>query len=371
MSTVVVDIAGPADDARIRELVRREVMPGRVRLSMAREPYFSLGCAATGDDCRVVVARSATDGAIVGVACRSTRRVFLNGRETRIGYLGQLRLDHGYRGRWLVSRGFARLAEIHREDPVPAYLMSIVDGNEEATGVLIRGRRQSFPPFREAARYCTLALPTWWARRTPRGPEEILAATPDQVPELVCFLRREGARRHFFSAWTEQDIRALPELGLRLDDIHIARRAGTIVGVIALWDQTAYKQLVVRGYSGWLRVAAAISSRGGRWLPRPIVPGVGEALRSVYASLVCLANDDAGVFGRLLRLAYTVARTRRFHYLVIGMDARDPLLDTARAYPHISYPSRLYLARWPDDPHTEPPHEPFDNRLSYVDVATL
>src|SRR5262245_24431065 len=321
---VVVDLASPADDAGIRGLVGRQVMPGRIRLALPREPDFSLGCTVTGRDCRIVVARSIDDGAIVGVACRAVRHVFLNGREQRIGYLGQLRVDERVRGRWLVSRGFSLLERIDREDPVPAYLASIVDGNVEATGVLVRKRRQSFPSFREVARYRTLALRVrrvklmstdrTMARQS--GAEKIERATASDLPAIVSFLRHEGAQRQFFSAWTEETLRELTALGLRIDDIHVARAGGVIVGVLALWDQTAYKQAVVRGYSGWLKVLASLSNVGVPWLTRSLLPGVGDHVRSAYAALLCVASSDATVFARLLRDVYDRAAARGFDYLV-------------------------------------------------------
>lgn len=365
---VVIDLAGPADDEGIRGLMGRQVMPGRVRLALPREPDFSLGCAVAGDDCRVVVARSRESREVVGVACRAVRRVFVNGRERRIGYLGQLRVDERFRGRWLVARGFSLLAGIDRADPLPAYLVSIVEGNDEAAGVLVKRRRPSFPAFHEVARYQTLALPLRRARASLPGSAAIAPATEDQLPDLVRFLRAEGARRQLSTVWSETDVRGLSALGLRIDDILIARDAGRIVGVMALWDQTGYKQAVVRGYSGWLRMVAAISSAGPFKASRPLVPGVGDEIRSAYAALISIARDDAALFARLLREVYARARARRFDYLLVGLDARDPLLKAARAYPHVSYPSRLYLASWLDGGSL---HAELDDRPAYVDIATL
>ena len=99
-----IQFATPADDAAIRQLLRREPMPGRIRVTYQREPEFRLGCEVTGEDCQVLVARRQDSDEIVGVASRSVRRVFVNGREQRVGYLGQLRIDPRFRGRWLVSR---------------------------------------------------------------------------------------------------------------------------------------------------------------------------------------------------------------------------------------------------------------------------
>jgi hypothetical protein len=355
---VVVDLARPADDAGIRGLVRRQTVPGRIRLAMPRDPDFSLGCAVTGAHCRILVARSVADGAIVGVACRSTRQVFVNGREQRVGYLGQLRVDERFRGRWLLSRGFSLLAAIDRDDPLPIYLASIVDGNDEATGVLVARRRRCFPTFHEAARYRTDALPVRRSKPALGGREEIVPGTADQLPEVARYLRTEGAHRQFFSVWTDDRLRDLDRLGLRIEDMRIARNHGAIAGVVALWDQTAYKQAVVRGYSGWLKAVAPLTS----------LPRVGDEVRCAYASLVCVANDDPALFGRLLREVYNLASSRRFDYLLVGLEARDPLLRVVRAYPHVTYPSRLYVASWSDGGRL---HEQLDGRPAYVDVATL
>src|SRR4030095_14380032 len=113
-----------------------------------------------------------------------------------------------------------------RDDPVPAYLVSIVDGNDAATGVLVRKRRRSFPVFREVARYRTLALPVRRPKAPVKGEEEIVAGSDEQLRESADFLRTHGQRRQFFSVWTEHGLRSLDALGLRASDIRIARRSG-------------------------------------------------------------------------------------------------------------------------------------------------
>ena len=353
---VSVEFAAPRDDEGIRGLLRRQTMPGRVRLAFCREPDFALGCEVTGDDPRVLVARSREQGEIVGVACRSTRDVFLNGQPRRLGYFGQLRVDERFRGRWLVSRGLAMLRQLDREDPLPAYLASIVDGNDEAVGVLVRNRRPSFPQFHQIADYRTLAIPVRGPKAALASGEEIVSGRAVSLDELVRFLRLEGARKQLSSVWTGEKLTILGRFGLRLDDVVVARRHGRIAGVMALWDQSAYKQSVVRGYSGWLRALA------------PVLPRVGHSLRSAYASLICIANDDRGLFDSLLRDVYNLAHVRGFEYLLVGLDVRDPLLPVAGAYRHVFYGSRLYLASWPDGGLS---HDPLDNRPAYVDIATL
>ncbi|HTH26032.1 MAG TPA: hypothetical protein VL919_13025, partial [Vicinamibacterales bacterium] len=309
---VSVEIAAAADDEAIRGLLKRQPIPGRVTLAFEREPSFAIGCAVTGENPVVLVARS-DDRQVVGVACRSVRHVYVNGRPERIGYLGQLRIDERFRGRWLVSRGFAQLAEIDRSDPLPAYLVSIAEGSDEAREVLVRKRRASFPEFHDVAEYHTLALSLHRARTSRADRDDMVPGSIEQIPEIVEFLRAEGARRQLFPVWSVAMLRDLERVGLGIGDFRIARRGARIAGVMGLWDQSAYKQSVIRDYAGWLKVAS--------WLGGSIVPRVGDHVRSAYAALVGIANDDATVFRQLLGEVSAAAAARGFQYLIVGLDA--------------------------------------------------
>jgi len=364
---VRIDLATAADDAAIRRLCRREAMPGRVSLSYEREPDFSLGCRVTGQNAQVVVARQ-EEGEVVGVACRSTREMFINGMPERLGYLGQLRIDENYRGRWLVSRGFSLLRQVHEQDPVPAYLISVVAGNSEAEGVLIHKARRSFPAFHQVADFSSLAIALGRRKPSVHGDLEICWATEDQAEEIVQFLLTHGSQRQFFPAWTADGLRQLTRIGLHFEDIRVARRNGKIIGVAGLRDQSGYKQFVVRGYSGWMRATAPLYNLSAPWLGRPSLPRVGSKLRSVYAAFVCISDDEIQVFAALLRELYNRGCERGFDYVLLGLDSRDPFLPVARRYAHVFYPSRLYLAEWPDGGKL---HERLDHRTTYVDIATL
>jgi hypothetical protein len=186
--------------------------------------------------------------------------------------------------------------------------------------------------------------------------------------QVALFLRANGANRQFFPVWTEQRIERLSAFGLGLEDLRIARRSGEIVGIAGLWDQSGYKQAIVHSYAGWLKAAAPLYNFGAPWLGRAALPRPGEKLRSAYASLLCVANDEIAVFRALLRELYNLAAARRLGHLLVGLDSRDPLLSAAREYPHMLYASRFYLAEWPDGGRF---YEQLDGRPFYVDIATL
>jgi ribosomal protein S18 acetylase RimI-like enzyme len=372
-----IELAKPDDDAAIRRLLATNAVPGRVTVTFEREPNYFAGCATMGLTCQSLVARAGDR--IAGVACRATRPMFVNGREVRLGYLGQLRVDERFRGRWLVSRGFRFLKRLHDDDPVPAYLLSLIEENREALGVLIELRRPGFPIFRRFGRLYTLALALGPPRRTKveRSTQcEIERAGRDDLADIVAFLRRSGAARQFYPAYSEDDFRGEVTLGFRPEDFFVARRNGALAGVIGLWDQSSYKQTIARGYAGWLRWARPAYNIAARLSARAPIPNAGEKILHAYASFVCVAGEDPEVFRALLRRVCAVAAERGYSYLMAGFDERDPLLEVARAHPHIAYRSRVFIAGWPKDPDNQPNqferfYEQLDDRIPYFEIAAL
>ena len=366
---VTFDLATAADDAAIRRILRTNPLPGGVTVTYEREPDYFLGCGTMGHSWEVVVARRQADGEVVGFGCRAIRPLFVNGQMEQIGYLSQLRVDRPFRGNWLPSRGFRFLHRLHMDRPAPAYLASITEENTEARGILVDHPRRHFPAFCEVDRLHTLALIVRSPRALPAGPYDIARGSPADLTAIIAFLREHGAAKQFFPAYEADDFGGgSATRGFRVDDFIVARTGGAIVGVLGLWDQSAYKQTVVQAYRGFLRGARPLYNAGARLMGAQPLPGVGQAISSIYASFVCIAGNDPDIFRVLLRSVYNLAARRGYAYLIVGLSVRDPLLAIARRYAHITYRSRLYLVCWQDG---EGFHERLDNRIPYVDVATL
>jgi len=230
---VSIQPATPADDAGIRSLLRRQSMPGRIQLAFEREPRFVSEGELTGEASLTFIARDEVSGQVVGIASRSVRRAFVNGIPRRIGYLGQLRIDSHYRGRWLVSRGFEQIRKFQAQDPVSFHLASIVEDNEEAMGILVDHPRRRFPRFSKVAHLQTLAVVV--PRRSSKVQGcEVRQATSDQLGAVATFLQTNGSGHQFFPYWTADGLRRLESFGLGARDIFMATRNGHLAGVMAL-----------------------------------------------------------------------------------------------------------------------------------------
>jgi hypothetical protein len=352
-------LATGADDAGIRHLLASSAVPGRIRIRYEREPSYFDGVATMGTT-QVLVARA--DEQVVGVACRSIRRMFINGEPADVGYLGQLRVDPQFRGRWLVLRGFRKLHELHRADPPRGYVTTIIEGNAEAEGVLVRLARGPMPRYRRLDRLVTLALPTAHAGA---GKAAAVAAALHTVVE---FLNREGRKRNFFPVYDESSFSDGTTRGFDPKDFVVIERHGELAGVAGVWDQSAYKQSIVDAYDPLTRAARPLYNAAARLMHRATLPKPGTVLRFGYGSFFCVANDDASVARELITQLLAAARARGLDHLLLGFAESDPLLGVARAFRHVAYPAGIYTVAWDDGTDF---HDGLDARPRYLEIASL
>jgi len=359
-------LATKEDEADIRRLFRTNSVPGHVTVTYEREPDFFLGCSVTGQSYQVVVARHEPTGELAGVVCRAKRRVWIDGQKVEVGYLSGGRVDERFRGRWLVSRGLRFLGDLDATDTVPVYLATITGENHEARGLLVDKPRPGLPRFEEVGRLYTAVIPV---RATPVSRDQangIRCAVPEDLPRIVSFLNEYGRERQYFPLYSEEKFRGSATLGFSVEDFVVFERGGELSGVVGLWDQSAYKQTVVRSYSKELRWTRPLYDTAARLTRRHPLPVPGEPLRSAYAAFVCVAYDDTFVFRALLRRIYELAAKRGYAFLVAGLAANNPLLAEARRYAHVPYRSTLYSVSWRGGLHAT-----LDGRIPHVEVATL
>lgn len=356
--------ASADDDADIRALVGSVAMPGAVAIRFAREPDYFLGTTIMGDPCDVLVARERPDGPLVGMACRAERAVFLDGVEARVGYIGQIRVAPKHQGAWLVHRG----ARLFREASPPgmSYFGVIASDNPRARALLVGSRP---PAGIRAARVsgltvCAILLRRERSRCSPGL--DVGPASADLLPDVVAFLRAEGPERHLFPAYTLEDFTGGGALrGLGREDVMVARRDGRIVGVMAVWDQSAYKQDVVAAYGPALRRSRPFYDLAARVLGASPLTRVGDEIPLAFAACTRVAGDDPATADALLSACARHARERGKAYLMVGLADSDPLLPVVSRRLHITYRSDLYALSWDAEPIVP------SDRVPYIEIATL
>ena len=363
-----VGLACAADDERVRRLLREHALPGDVALTFEREPDSTIAAAIEGDVHQTIVARGRNAGEIAGIASRAERDVFLNGRPARLGYLGQLRADlRGHRVAALLDDGFAFCRTLHEQGNVAAYLTAIVEDNHAARRLLCGLRSSSAPRFFRAGRLVTMAIPRARGRRFRVSTGiEVRRGSVELLQDIVACLDRNGRRYQFTPRWTIEDLLSATRTpGLEPRDFLVAIAGSRVVGCAATWDQRAFKQVVVRGYSRRLARWRRVLNLAGPWAGVPALPAVGRPLEFVYLSHVAVDDDRPDVAASLI----SEARHRLpadVNYIITSFAEGSPML--AAAGRHRTYRSELYLACWADGQHLV---ESIDARLPHPEVAIL
>jgi hypothetical protein len=380
MSRFPFELAGPADDADLRQVLASTPMAGRIAVSFRREPSWFGAAVVNGFSRQVVACRDQSTGRIFGFGCRSLRELYVNGQPTVVGYLSSLRVLPAYRNLGLIARGYEFFRRLHEDARTPFYLTTIAEGNDVAQRILTSGRA-GLPTYHAAGRYHTIAiaLPLGGAlaprvhcdeRSEALGAAAIRPATLADVPSLIDFLNKAGPSRQFFPVYRQDDFLSPNGLlrGLELNRLLLAERNGRIVGMVGAWDQSAYRQQVVHAYSGWLgfvRPAYNLAAwlRGSAGLPAP-----GQPLRTLMAALPLVADDDPTIFGDLLAHLRRCCGGGSWSHLLLGLHERDPLLPVARRFQAACYTSVLYLVCWPDG---DAARLELDGRSAYLELGSL
>jgi len=361
-------LATEEDDARLRVRMAADRMEGRIAVSFRREPSFFTGCVLQGDRTETVVCTDTRNGALVGLGSRASGMAYVNGRAQRVGYLSDLRCAPEYRCGTLLARGYRYLRQLHLDDPLPFYTTVIYEGNAVALDALTSARA-GLPVYRDYGRLRTPAILLDRDLPALAGTGmRILRGSAERLPDIVQFLNTRMATRQFAPVLTGHDLKDGRLRGLAATDFLLADAAGVVVGVIALWDQAAFRQTHVEAYRGVFGRLRPFYNVYASLVRRRVLPAPGSRIASVYFACFAVADDDLDIARMLLRAAYRAARAGPWHYAILGLHERDPLARLLDEYAGIDAAGRLFLVHYPEQ---DDEVQRLDARAPYLEAGCL
>lgn len=366
MPSLIFELATRADDADLRRLLRENPIPGSISLTFEREPCYFDASAVEGEFHQTLVAREPESGRVIAFGNRSVRPLFVNGQVQDVGYMSQLRVDTAYRRDMYLARGlaggFRKYHELHRDGRAPFYLMSVIEENLPARRLLTSGL-PGYPRAREHTRLFTYAVYPLRQRREP--PRRVIRGDDGCRASIVDCLNRNNARKQFAPHWTCD---SLFRSSLSPADFFLMLEGERVIGCLACWDQSAFKQTVVRGYSGSLKRWRKFVNLLSRFGLTPYLPDPDTPLRHSYASHLAVDGDDPLIFNALLGCVYQHNFEEQYSYFVIGLAEADPLRRIVEAYRPLTYVSQIYLVDWDENPDLL---RQIDGRLPGLEIALL
>jgi hypothetical protein len=321
-------LAQERDDPLVRSLLRDNGMSGWVEITIEREPSFFYGADWLGREWAAI----GQDGSdIVGMYTAALRPAHVNGQEELLGYLGGLRVSRLHRHRIRHLR--AACASIRKLAPadgtLPWWFTVIAEGNTVAHR-LAEARVPGLPEYHRQGEYATLVMPASRGRRLRLW----RLARHGEAAAIACFHNRHATHYQCSPVLGPETVERIG-----LDNFLVFEQDGEMLGVVALWDQRAFKQVVAQRYRqplGMLRPAYNLYARLFRQVP---LPRAGDALAQTFLAFLALGDAALPHIEALIADALSHCCTP---VAVLGLHARHPLLQAIDQFKPIRYPARVY-----------------------------
>lgn len=369
MTQFTIELARKSDESNLRNILEDNPIEGDISLSFQRNPNFFHAIGVQGKFNQIVIARKTDTKEIIGFGTRSIKPVYLNGKVCDIGYLSGLRLNEKYRRGTLVARGYRYFKDLHKDGRTPIYITTIIESNLDAKRILT-SKKAGLPAYNDFGLYYLIAINLLAKKRKIGNDINIINGSKENLEKIMEFINKEGPRKQFFPYYSKKDfISGDGSLrDLNIEDFYIAVKKNKIVGVMAKWDQTNFKQSKVINYKGKMKFAKPFYNFGARIFGYHALPNPGDQLRFFYTVLLAIESDDPEVFRSLLNKMHNDSIGTDYSYFLVGLHSKDPLLKVIGDYHHIKYTSHLYIVCWQDG---ETSYKNLDGRIPYLEIGTL
>jgi len=369
MSRFIIKLSEPGDGSELLMLLRGISMDGAVRLVHLRDPDFFRSIEVEGENVQVVLGRDLKEEKIIGFGIRAVRRLFVNGAETPVGYLSNLRLLPEYRNRTMLARGFKFFRDLHNDGRVSIYLTSIVEDNLTALETLTSGKA-GLPKYNDFGRFNTKMIGLRKKKPCKITGIDVRRGEKKSLEKICNFLYNTGRAKQFFPVYCPEDF--LNDFGLLRGlsetDLFFAEKKGELLGVAAFWDQTLFKQTQVSGYSNMMKIFRVPWNVLSFICDRPPLPRPGNPLHYFYAGLIAVKDNNEEIFSVLLERLREEGRARGFHFMTCGLHEKDSLNSVLDKYSGFKLCTRIFIVHFDDGAGV---FNQIDDRVPYLEVGTL
>jgi hypothetical protein len=364
------ELATPQTEGQFRQLLRDNALAGDINMLLTREPNALNAASISGDVYELMLAYRQQPRQLVGGGARYELDAYINGEAARIGYLGELRIDGGFQQRrTLLLEAYRAMRKCHEAGSTPCYVTTIIADNT-STRRLLEAGLSDMPTYQPLEAMVTLTIPARQAAGHKAPGLQVEQGSPARMDDIAERLATAGRNFQFHPVWSVDTLQSNERCrGISASDFLIARDEAGLRGCLCLWDQRAFKQSVVAGYSRRLARVRPFFNIVAPLLRQPRLPPPGQQLESAFLSHLSVDPDDEGTLLALLRQAAQQAISRGIDYIMIGLAARNTLCDVLqKRFSCHKYVSMIYLVYWDDGRDYA---RKIDDRIPHPEMAIL
>jgi hypothetical protein len=333
------------DEAEIVEFYNHQPSDGLIHFQLDRSPSFFDALSVEGYNNRVIAIKDTKEDSISGIAIKSEKKCYINGKQMLVGYCSGLRVNKFIYNGIVLGRLFREFVRENSKETCKYYLASVLDENIKTKNLFTSGKA-GIPVFKDLGLYHTCIFKPGKVRIPKIKDEDILIrrAKENDIEFLIQFLNKEGSKKQFFPVLKASDINYNKGFlkGLKIEDVHLAFRGRELVGTLALWKQTDFRKWIAKAYSGKFKAIKSIYNAYSRVFGDIVLPKAGKAIEYKILSLICIKDNSQSVFQSLLKRVLNDEKKNRNSCLAVGFHESCSLFNDLRIK-GIKLKSRIFL----------------------------
>lgn len=345
MNRFIFELANPEDGRELLEIIEETTFSGKISLLYTRRPDAFLSLKSEGEEVDIVICRDLLKKKIAGFGACAIRNLFVNGKKEKVGYLFGLRARKEYRGIYpLLHKGYEFLHNHHKDKNIKLYITTILEDNIYAQKLLERNRK-FMPVYKPIGFYEVYAIKKVINTKI----SSILSferVKREDLPMIIEFLNKEGKNYQFFPVLEESDLLGKKIPGLTYKNFYFIHCKKEIYGAGAIWNQINYKQYIIKGYGGIMKLLYPFSFLFPLF-GYPALPHIGKKLNFFTLSFWLIKDNNPEIMSHFI---YNISRiSQGFSFFLVGVHERNPIKYVIEKNPHIKYRSKVYLVYWNDE----------------------
>jgi hypothetical protein len=339
---MLIRAATKEDNQALLALARQAPMDAKLVVNIDRSPdYFRLA-GLQGNDPLIFVAEK--EEKLIGAVGISFRDVYLKGEKIRIGYIGGIKIDHICGNSFVAFRLMKHVAEYLSDTPVK-FGVILVMGENKAMNALLSGRA-GIPPFDRIAGYRVKYLFPFRFQRSSRDYTYRHAIRSD-IPRLSELFRQFYDNYELAPRWNDEYLLSLyNEPDYKLENTWLATDCKKIFAVVALWNQSEFKNTIISRYAG------KYSLLYNTLRPFGLLPPAGWPLSEICIRHLVFDKKYPDAARYLIQWILK-HQTREYRFVRFGFLTDTLHEQIISKFCGISIPVNLYCAFRPNDPDRE------------------
>ena len=326
--------AHPSDGKEILRVLESSAAKGSIELIYTRRPNAYDSYIKDAKEAHVFVSRN--EERIIGTCAELVREVYIGGEICRAAYICGLKKDAEHSGS--IGFGHGIIRELQHDD-VDFYFCSVVADNADARRMFEKSR--CVLEMKQIAGYKTYILNPKVKIKSPKHTLVFRRATVEDEEKVVHFLNTEGKKRDMFPV-----VKTLNEFcNLNIEDFYVLMDGEEIVATAALWNQTEYKQYVVKRYGRWMKLARVCNPLLSAFQYIQL-PKENEPLHFPMLSFFLSKNDSEDNY-RIFLSEIKREIAKEYGMFVVGLSEGHFAAAIMDRLPSINFETKLYEVTFP------------------------